>query len=483
MNGVQVSDAAWIDNRRHRCAGETLELVDPSTGMPFGSMAGATETDVDAAVASAKSASAGWKRSTPLERSRACRRISDLILDHREVLASTIVDDAGLPLTLAQRDVETAARYFEFYAGLPDKLFGESIPVGPSAVDFTVREPWGVCAIVLPFNFPLQLAARDLAPAVATGNTVVLKPPEQAPLAALALAELCKDAGLPPGVVNAVTGLGSEAGAALVASADVDHITFTGSAATARHVLAAAAQNFTPAIIELGGKSPHVVFSDADLQRVVDSVVATTFRSAGQACSAGTRLLVESGVHGPLVELLVSALGNLRTGPARDDPDVGPLISGPQRDNVLAAIRAGEAAGAHVVIGGAPPTDGIAPRGGFFVEPTVLDNVAPNSPPGRDEIFGPVLAVTPFESEQEAIDLANGTEFGLVAGVWTADVGRAHRVASSIDAGQIFVNSYGVGGGVELPFGGYKSSGYGRVKGVPGAVAYTQLKNVCIAFE
>jgi aldehyde dehydrogenase (NAD+) len=455
--------------------GNAAPLIDPSTAETFGEMRMADRADVDEVVSAASAAALPWKERAPVERSRVCRRVADLILDRREMLTELVVRDAGLPLSIARREVETASRYFEYYAGLADKLFGDSIPLGPTAIDFTVRDPWGVCAIILPFNFPLQLTARDLAPALATGNTVVLKPPEQAPLAALALAALCGEAGAPDGAVTAVTGLGQDVGEALVRHPQISHVTFTGSAATAQRVLEATASTITPTTVELGGKSPHIIFADAEIERAVETIVNTTFKTAGQACSAGTRFLVDRRVHDEFVTALRAALASLRVGPAASDPAIGPLISAAQRDDVVSAIAAAEVEGV-LVTRGQNPSD----SRGYFVSPTLLDNVYANAPAAQEEIFGPVAAVVTFTDEAEAVALANATRFGLVVGIWTRDVGRALRVAQRIDAGQVFVNSYGVGGGVELPFGGYKRSGFGRVKGVAGAVEYTQIKNICI---
>ena len=372
--------------------------------------------------------------------------------------------------------METAARYFEYYAGLADKLHGETIPLGDGVLDYTLREPWGVCGIILPFNFPLQVTARDVAPALAVGNAVVLKPAEQAPLSVLALVERCWSAGLPAGVLDVVVGDGM-VGDALVRHPLVDHVTFTGSQMTGRRVMAACAETLKASTIELGGKSPHVLFEDGSIGGAVAAIVGTTFRTAGQACSAGTRLLVYRGIHDAALQAVVDAVGELRVGRAGDDPDVGPLASAKQRDAVFAGIAAGIDEGARTAVGGGAPA-GL--DGGYFVEPTVLDGVASDATAAREEFFGPVLSVLTFDSDDEAIELANATEYGLVAGVWTRDVSRAHRVARALKAGQVFVNTYGVGGGVELPFGGYKRSGVGRVKGVAGALEYTQIKNVCV---
>jgi aldehyde dehydrogenase (NAD+) len=473
----ESAPGAYIDNLGEPGRGARIDVLDPSTGTVLTQILAATADDVGRAVTAAAGAADAWAAVPPAARGRLLARCGEAILASASELTELDVRDAGLPRSLARRDVETAARYFEYYAGLADKLQGETIPLGPDFLDYTIREPWGVCGIVLPFNFPVQLAARDIAPALAVGNTVVAKPAEHAPLAVIALAEVCADAGLPPGVLNLVVGSG-DVGEALVGHPLVDHVTFTGSQRTGRRVMRACADLLKPSTIELGGKSPHILFEDGSIEAAVTSIVSTSFRSAGQACSAGTRLLVHRDLHDSAVAALSRAVADLRVGPADDDPDVGPLISAGQRAAVVDAIAASVADGARALTGGGIPSGLSA---GFFVEPTVLDGVLPGAAAAQEEIFGPVVSVLAFSSEEEAVSLANDTEYGLVAGIWTRELSRAHRVARALKAGQVFINNYGVGGGVELPFGGYKRSGIGRVKGIAATAEYTQLKNVCVA--
>jgi aldehyde dehydrogenase (NAD+) len=462
-------------------AAEAFETFDPSTGEAIGEVARATEAEVDRAVASArKTHEEVWRETTPRERSTVLFAVAQRIREAAAELAETSALNGGVALPSALGDVEAAARYFEFYAGAVDKIGGESIPLGPDYVDFTVREPWGVCGVITPFNAPYQLPSRSVSAALAAGNTAVVKASEQAPLPTLRLGRLLLEAGLPPGAVDVVTGFGQDAGARLAGHPGVDHLTFTGSAATATRVMALAAAELTPTTVELGGKSPQIVFADADIAETAQTIVRTIVWSAGQACSAGTRVLVEQPVHRELVEALAAATAEVTVGPALEGPDMGPVITRRQQQAILAAIAAARESGAgRLVTGGGAPAEPSL-DGGYFVEPTIFDDVDPASPLAREEVFGPVLAVTPVRDEAHALQLANDGEFGLVAGIWTSDVGRAHRLGSRIRAGQVYVNCYGVGGGVELPFGGYGKSGYGREKGVAGLLEYTQLKNVCV---
>ena len=458
---------------------DSFPCVNPSTGECIAHAVAGTSADIDEAIGAARDAFGGWGTLAPVERGRMLWRIADAIRERRESLAYLDAVDAGLPLWMGRADVDNAARYFEFFAGAADKIYGDSIPLGPGSIDFTAREPYGACGVITPFNVPLQMVARSVAPALAAGNTVVAKPGEQSALPAIALGELMLECGLPAGVVNVISGVGPETGAALAAHPGQDHLTFTGSLAVGREVAAAAARQMTPMTIEAGGKSPQVVFADADVDVAITSIIGSAIRTAGQVCSAGTRVLIEDAAYDQVAGELVRRTEALETGRAVDEPDVGPLVSKAQQTRVLASIESAAAAGVEVLTGGGAPSSGPL-AGGFFVEPTIFGEVDPDSDIVREEVFGPVLTLQRFGTVEDAGQMANDTEFGLVAGVWSRDVSTALELARTLQAGQVFINNYGVAGGVELPFGGYKKSGIGREKGLAALAEYTQLKNICI---
>lgn len=458
--------------------GETIATLDPATGAVLAEFPRGSSADVDAAVSSARSAQRLWARRRPIDRARVMFDVARAVTEHAEELAQIESLDTGKPIAQATADVMTAARYFEFYAGLADKLGGVSIPLGDDYIDYTTREPMGVSGQIVPWNYPLQIGARGIAPAIAAGNAVVVKPAESAPLSLLRLAHVALGAGLPAGLLNVVTGLGAEAGAALAGHPDVDQVTFTGSVRTGTLVMQAAAGSITPVTLELGGKCPNLVFEDADIEAAVPVLVSSLIQNAGQTCSAATRLIVHRTLYTSLVERLHDVLSQVRLGPGVSGPDMGPLISEAQLEQVAAKVEQARREGATILGGAVAPESDT--HGGYFYLPTVISDVDASSPVATEEIFGPVLVVLPFDDDAEAVRLANSTEYGLVCGVWTADVRRAHRVARDLEAGQVYINGYGAAGGVEIPFGGYKKSGFGREKGIEGLNSYLQTKNVCV---
>lgn len=471
----------FIDGGGYRGSGtERIPIVDPATRDVIGSIARGTFDDVDAAVASARQAvrSREWSQQPSRARAAVLQAVADLLRARSEEIATLEMMDVGKPVSQARREVESAARSFEFAAGAIDKVMGNTIPVGPGALDFTIREPWGISAQIVPWNYPLTLAARGVAPALAMGNSVVLKPAEDASMSCLRLAELAFEAGLPAGVLNVVTGLGHEVGKALAGHANVDHVTFTGSVATGSTVMQLAARNVVPVVLELGGKSPQIVFADADLERVIPAIVRSFVSNAGQTCVAGTRLLVESSVHDVVLGAVKEALARVRVGLPAEDPDLGPLISERQQRRVLDYMDLGRAEGLDLVVGGSEICD---PRlRGFYVEPTVFDRTPASSRLFQEEIFGPVLCVTEFSGFEHAVELANDSEYGLMASVWTASLKNALSLAMSLESGQVFINTGGLAENSAVPFGGSKRSGFGRDKGIEGMTAYSQLKNVAI---
>jgi aldehyde dehydrogenase (NAD+) len=487
MDGSWTATAGshhFIDNRWTVSAGgQAIDVVDPSDGKPFAKIARGSAADIDAAVRAARHAVGAaldgpWGRTSAAERGRLLAKLAQAVTSHHDELARLESRTTGKPLKQGRADATALARYCEYYGGAADKLHGETIPYQPGITVLTIREPHGVTGHIIPWNYPMQIFGRSVGASLAAGNACVVKPAEDACLSLLRVAELAADVGLPQGALNIVTGYGAEAGAALAAHAGIDHVSFTGSPVTGTAVAQAAAKHHCPVTLELGGKSPQIVFDDANLDDVAPVVLNAIVQNAGQTCSAGSRLLVQRPVYEALLERVGAAMAALTVGPALDDFDVGPLIRRSQWERVRDFLA--QASRDRIAVAAQGRVVDSAPKSGFYQAPTLLRDVPAVHPLAQDEIFGPVLAALPFDSEDEAIALANGTPYGLVAGLWTRDGARQLRVARKLRCGQVFVNNYGAGGGIELPFGGVKSSGYGREKGFEALLGFTTLKTIAI---
>ena len=462
--------------------GQTFEVHNPATGRVLARVPLGGKTDVDRAVEAARQAfdaPRGWSSWSAAKRGRTLQKFSGLVKAHLEELAQLECQNVGKPISGARGEALAVSLVFEYYAGAANKLFGETIPVSKPGLDFTLREPIGVVGLIVPWNFPMNMASWKLGPALAAGNTCILKPASWTPLTAVRLGELALEAGFPPGVVNVVTGPGGSAGAALAAHPGVGKIAFTGETATGQEIMRLASGNVKKVSLELGGKSPNIVFADADLERFARESPYSVFDNAGQDCCARSRIFVEQSVHERVVELFAEATRKVVVGdPADEKTEVGSLVSLRQRERVAGYVEVGLAEGAELVVGGKAPQGPPFDEGAYFL-PTVFDACRADMRIVREEIFGPVVSIIPFSDEADAIRLANDTPYGLSGSIWTRDLAKAIRVAKGVQAGVLSINSNS-SVHTEAPFGGYKMSGVGRELGMHALELYTELKNVFI---
>ncbi|BAQ45776.1 MULTISPECIES: aldehyde dehydrogenase family protein [Methylobacterium] len=457
----------------------TLPVVNPSHGQEMARIARGGAKEIDAAVKAGHAAMDGeWGRLDAASRGRLLLKLAELIRRDAEILAKMESEDVGKPITLARNDAQVCARYFEYYGGAADKVHGDTIPFQNGFTVMTVYEPHGVVGVIVPWNYPLQMTGRSVAPALAMGNAVVLKPAEDTSLSALHLAKLAAEAGFPAGSLNVVTGLGEEAGAALASHKGIHHISFTGSREVGTLIQTAAAKNTIPVTLELGGKSPQVVFADADLSEAGTVIVKAITQNAGQTCSAGSRVVIEDKIYDSFVADLAKRFKDLRVGSGEQDLDLGPVVNAKQCERVQGYIDLARRDGLTILAEGELGTN--VPGDGYYVRPTLIGDVPPDHRLAQEEIFGPVLVAIRVRDEAEALKVANGTEYGLAAGIWTQDLGKALRLSKGIKSGQVFVNNYGAGGGVELPFGGVKGSGHGREKGFEALYGFGSMKMIAI---
>lgn len=473
-----LSPLCFIDGKQRPAVdGATLETVDPSTGQVLGNFAAGNANDIDNAVNAARRALEGpWRDIQPKERGSCLFAIADGILDAAEEFGMLECLDAGKPISAAKQGAHRAADYFVYYGAMCDKLQGDTIPRGRHRLSFTQLQPVGVTGHIAPWNVPLTTAARSLAPALACGNTAVIKPAEQTPLSTILLAQIMLDAGVPAGVCNVVNGLGKTAGAALAAHPGVDHLTFTGSVATGKSVMRSAAEHVAGVTLELGGKSPIVVLADADLDRASKDILRELYNNAGQICSAGSRLVVERSIHDEVINRLLAGVKSITIGRGLDDPMMGPLISEGHRNRVECFVDSARQRKLEILTGGAR-AEVPGYEGGYFYLPTIVDHVPVDDELAQNEVFGPVLCVQPVDGIEEALSVANSTRYGLAAAVYSRDINNALRLSRDIVAGQVFINEYHSAGDT-VPFGGFGESGIGREKGLAALANYSAVKSI-----
>jgi acyl-CoA reductase-like NAD-dependent aldehyde dehydrogenase len=471
-------DGQWVDAQ----SGKTFTTPNPATGETLAEVAEADKADIDKAVAAARRAFDGkWSKMSARDRGRLLYKLSQLIEQHAAELAAIETADNGKPIKESLYvDLPQVVENFEYFAGWSTKIEGETIPVPGRMFNYTLREPLGVCGQIIPWNFPLLMAAWKLAPALAAGNTVVLKPAEQTPVGAMELGKLIQEAGFPEGVVNIVPGYGETAGAALAAHPGIDKIAFTGSTEVGKLIAKSAAENLTKVSLELGGKAPNIVFADSDLEQAVAGAMMGIFYNQGQVCCAGSRLFVEESVKEEFVSKLREKAGKIIVGdPADKNTQMGPQVSQEQLNRIKGYVDIARGEGAAVVAGGESPRLADSLQGGYFFTPTIFDGVKNSMRVAQEEIFGPVVSVITFKDEDDLIKQANDTIYGLSAGIWTRDITRAHRFAREIKAGVIWINTFNMFNAAS-PFGGYKQSGYGREMGRHALELYTQVKSVWV---
>jgi len=478
---MEIYTDLFIDGQwQPAVSGETFTTYNPATGEALAEVAKADAADIDRAVIAARKAFEGeWSKITPTQRGNLLQKVAQIIRERADEIALLDTRDGGRPIRDTPNDLVRASEIFDFYGGMADKLRGATLPVPPEFSCYTIREPYGVVGAIFPWNLPFVMACLKAAPAMAAGNTVILKPAEQTPLSALHLGAICQEAGIPDGVINIVNGYGETAGAALAAHLDVDKIAFTGSTEVGRLIMQAASSNIKSVTLELGGKAPNIIFADADLEMAARGALFSVYHHQGQICAAGTRLIVEKSIKDKMIDILLEKMKNIHVAVSEDpQAHLASLISREQYERVQSYVEIGQSEGGQLVTGGKRLTDGL-PAGGYYYQPTIFADVTANMRIAREEIFGPVLSILTFEDETEAVQLANDVMYGLTAAVWTRDIARANRLVRQIKSGTVWTNMINKMH-VAVPAGGHGQSGLGNEYGIEGAENYTRLKTVWV---